>query len=198
MRAVFSWSYRALRPDAARMLRLLGLHPGPHLTVAAAASLGGLPVRTAGKLLDELVQANLVIEQVPGRFALHDLMREYAVELVSADEPEVDRERAVRRLLDHYLQNGYAAAAVIDPMLTGEGLGNALPEVVLEEMADHDAAMNWLTAEQEVLLSRPGLGGGRRVRPAGVATGVGPRPVLRPAGQLGAVPELHGGGAQGR
>ncbi|SDD70541.1 DNA-binding transcriptional activator of the SARP family [Glycomyces harbinensis] len=153
VRAVFSWSYRALSPDGARMLRLLGLHPGPHLTVPAAASLGGLPAKTAGKLLDELVRANLVIEPVPGRFALHDLMREYALELVSAEEPEADRDRAVRRVLDHYLHNGYAATAVIDPMLTGEGPGDALPEVLLEEMADHDAAMDWLTAEQEVLVS---------------------------------------------
>jgi hypothetical protein len=153
VRAVFSWSYRALHPDAARMLRLLGLHPGPHLTVPAAASLGGVPVKTAGKLLDELVGANLVIEQVPGRFALHDLMREYAAELVSADEAEADRDRAVRRLLDHYLHNGYAAVNVIDPLLTGEGPGAALPEVAMEELADHDAALNWITAEQEVLLS---------------------------------------------
>jgi len=153
VRSVFSWSYRALSPDAARMLRLLGLHPGPHLTAPAAASLGGLPVKTAATLLDELSRANLVIEQVPGRFALHDLMREYAVELVSADEAEADRDRAVRRLLDHYLQNGYAAVDVIDPLLTGDGPGDALPEVVLEEMADFDAAMEWITAEQEVLLS---------------------------------------------
>lgn len=153
VRAVFSWSYRALSPDAARMMRLLGLHPGPHVTVPAAASLGALPVKAAGKLLDELVQANLVTEQVSGRFALHDLMREYAVELVSADETEADRDRAVRRLLDHYLHNGYAAVTVVDPILTGEGPGSALPEVLLEEMADYSAAMDWITAEQEVLLS---------------------------------------------
>ncbi|MQM24237.1 AfsR/SARP family transcriptional regulator [Glycomyces albidus] len=153
VRAVFSWSYRALSLDAARMLRLLGLHPGPHLTVSAAASLGGLPVAAAGELLDELAQANLVIEPVPGRFALHDLMREYAVELVSADESGDDRDRAVRRLLDHYLHNGYAAVAVIDPMLTGDVPEEAVPDVHLEELADHDAAMAWIAAEQDVLLS---------------------------------------------
>jgi DNA-binding SARP family transcriptional activator len=151
VRAVFSWSYRALSPEAARMLRLLGLHPGPHLTVPAAASLCGLPEKAAGTLLGELAQANLVLEPVPGRFALHDLMREYATELVSADETE--RDGAVRRLLDHYLHNGYAAVTAIDPMLTGEGPGDAPFEVLLEEMADHDAAMDWITAEQEVLLS---------------------------------------------
>src|SRR5262245_27248956 len=32
VRAVFSWSYHTLAPDAARQFRLLGLHPGPDLT----------------------------------------------------------------------------------------------------------------------------------------------------------------------
>ena len=36
VRAVFSWSYRALGPDAARLFRLLGLHPGPDTSAPAA------------------------------------------------------------------------------------------------------------------------------------------------------------------
>ena len=39
VRAVFSWSYRQLSPQAAGMFRLLGLHPGPDTSVPAAASL---------------------------------------------------------------------------------------------------------------------------------------------------------------
>ena len=49
VRAVFSWSYRALSADAARLFRLLGLHPGPDIAVAAAASLAGIaPDRARG------------------------------------------------------------------------------------------------------------------------------------------------------
>ena len=32
VRAVFSWSYQQLTDEAARMFRLLGLHPGPDIT----------------------------------------------------------------------------------------------------------------------------------------------------------------------
>jgi hypothetical protein len=39
VRAVFSWSYQQLSDESARMFRLLGLHPGPDITAAAAASL---------------------------------------------------------------------------------------------------------------------------------------------------------------
>ena len=38
---MLSWSYAALSPAAARMFRLLGLHPGPDVTAPAAASLAG-------------------------------------------------------------------------------------------------------------------------------------------------------------
>ena len=34
VRAVFSWSYRQLSAGAARMFRLLGLHPGPDISAA--------------------------------------------------------------------------------------------------------------------------------------------------------------------
>ena len=46
VRAVFSWSYRALSAGAARLFRLLGLHPGPDITVGAAASLAAVRRRT--------------------------------------------------------------------------------------------------------------------------------------------------------
>jgi hypothetical protein len=41
VRAVFSWSYNALSSSAARLFRLLGLHPGPDISVAVAAVPGG-------------------------------------------------------------------------------------------------------------------------------------------------------------
>ncbi|MEV0900148.1 BTAD domain-containing putative transcriptional regulator, partial [Actinoplanes sp. NPDC049802] len=40
-RTVFSWSYRALSPAAARLFRLLGANPGPDISAAAARSLAG-------------------------------------------------------------------------------------------------------------------------------------------------------------
>ncbi|MFD0200231.1 MULTISPECIES: XRE family transcriptional regulator [Saccharothrix] len=42
LRTLFSWSYRDLDADAARLFRLLGLHPGPEVSTAAA----GLPLHT--------------------------------------------------------------------------------------------------------------------------------------------------------
>ena len=55
--SVFSWSYRALSSDAARLFRLFGLHCGPDITLPAAASLAGQPQRHVRELLAELTRA---------------------------------------------------------------------------------------------------------------------------------------------
>jgi hypothetical protein len=73
IRSVFSWSYQRLGPAAARLFRLLGLHSGPDIATAAAASLAGTPVDRGRLLLAQLSHAHLVTEHAPGRFAFHDL-----------------------------------------------------------------------------------------------------------------------------
>ena len=121
VRAVFSWSYENLTGPAARMFRLLGVHPGPDITAPAAASLAAVPLDQARKALDELASAHLVAEQPPGRYHLHDLLRAYAVEQVRASEPEgaqaaeTDRAAAEARLLDHYLHTAMAASNRFSP-----------------------------------------------------------------------------------
>ena len=67
MRTVLSLSYRYLPETAARMFRLLGLHPGPDISAAAAASLAGVPVAQARVALRDLTRASLLMEVVPGR-----------------------------------------------------------------------------------------------------------------------------------
>ena len=91
MRALFSWSYRALDREAARLFRLIGLHPGPDLTASAAASLVALPIPQARRLLTELCRANLIHEHRHGRYLLHDLLRAYALELSEQDRSAMPR-----------------------------------------------------------------------------------------------------------
>ncbi len=59
-RTVFSWSYCQLSPGAARMFRLLGLHPGPDISEAAAVSLAGVLPGQARYALAELAGASLL------------------------------------------------------------------------------------------------------------------------------------------
>jgi DNA-binding SARP family transcriptional activator/tetratricopeptide (TPR) repeat protein len=160
VRSVFSWSYRALSPETARLFRLLGLHAGPDFSLAIAASLAAVAPERARDLLAELARAHLVAEHAPGRYAFHDLLRAYASEQVLAHDGQQVRDAAVRRVLDCYLHTAYLAAVLIDPHMEPLALVPARPGVVLGAPATADAAMSWFTAEREGILAAVRLAAG--------------------------------------
>ncbi|HET8658646.1 MAG TPA: tetratricopeptide repeat protein [Micromonosporaceae bacterium] len=153
VRAVFSWSYHTLRAPAARLFRLLGVHPGPDITIPAAASLAGVPPREATAAVGELTRANLLTEHTAGRFTFHDLLRAYATELAHDAEPEAERRAAAQRALDHYLRTAYAADQLLNPERDPITLPPAGPGVTPEEHTDRGQAMAWFGAEHRVLLA---------------------------------------------
>ncbi|MBQ1073303.1 tetratricopeptide repeat protein [Micromonospora sp. C31] len=153
VRAVFSWSFRALTPAAAELFRLIGLHPGPELGVAAVASLAGKPTSAIRPLLAVLTRANLVTEHAPGRYVLHDLLQAYAAEQAEVEEPAANRRAATRRLLEHCLHTAYAADRLLYPHRDPILLADPAPGVVLTPLADGVAAMRWLVTEHRVLLA---------------------------------------------
>ena len=116
IRAVFSWSCEQLSAPAARMFRLLGLHGGPDVTVAAAASLAGVNRGEAAAAVAELADTHLIAEHAPGRYAVHDLLRAYAAYLARTTDSEADRREAVHRVLDHYLHTASAGSQVLNPV----------------------------------------------------------------------------------
>jgi DNA-binding SARP family transcriptional activator len=152
LRAAFSWSYQALTPTAARLFRLLSLHPGPDLTAPAAASLAGVPPARIRPLLAELTRAHLLDEPTPGRYALHDLLRAYATELVSTVDDEPDRRAARHRLLDHYLHTAHRGVQLMEPERRSLALAPAPPGTTPEELTDLGMARAWFAAERAVLL----------------------------------------------
>src|SRR6266496_3037764 len=152
-RAVFSWSYQQLSLAAARLFRQLGLHPGPDITTAAAASLTGLTVRHVHSVLDELARANLIQERVPGRYAFHDLLRAYAADEAHARDSQSERDAAVQRGLDHYLRTAYAAALLMYPRVGPIPIAPPIEGVIPEQPADYAQAWDWFEAEYPVVLA---------------------------------------------
>ncbi|MET0416124.1 MAG: BTAD domain-containing putative transcriptional regulator [Actinoplanes sp.] len=106
----FALSYAQVSPVAQRAFRLLGLHPGVRFDNLVAAVLAELPLPEAQDLLDELVDAHLVEEAEPGRYRLHDLVREYARTLVAEPGRAGERRDAIERLLNHHLHVATAIA----------------------------------------------------------------------------------------
>ncbi|MFF3937395.1 AfsR/SARP family transcriptional regulator [Streptomyces phaeofaciens] len=150
---VFSWSLRAVSAAAARLFRLLALHPGPDLTLPAAAALAGLTVRRARPLLAELTGLHLVTEHSPARYTCHDLVRAHARELVHDHHPEAERHTAVHRLLHHYLRTAHAADRILAPNADPLPPPPAPEDLHPEPLADDERALAWLTAEHRVLLA---------------------------------------------
>jgi DNA-binding SARP family transcriptional activator/tetratricopeptide (TPR) repeat protein len=153
VRAVLSWSYDQLSPAAARMFRLLGLHPGPDVSLSAAASLAGISRAEAGTALRELTRTHMAAEHLPGRFTFHDLLRVYAADQAERLDPEPERSAAVQRMLDHYLHTAMAASQRFSPFRSPLRLPAPAPGVLPAEMSDKDQAMAWFDAEAPVLLA---------------------------------------------
>ena len=151
LRAVFSWSYRTLSTAAARLFLLLGLHPGPDIGAAAAASLAGLPRRQVDHLLVELADASLATEHFAGRYTLHDLLRSYAVELAATEFTAGEQHAAIARLLDHYLHTGHAAALTLHPAFSPIHVEAPVAGVTPEPVGTLPAAQTWFAAERAVL-----------------------------------------------
>jgi tetratricopeptide (TPR) repeat protein/transcriptional regulator with XRE-family HTH domain len=160
VRSVFSWSYRQLGNEPARMFRLLGLHPGPDICVAAAASLVGTDQSGTRRLLGELARAHLIAEHLPGRYAFHDLLRAHATEQARDADSEAERAAAVRRVLDYYLHTASRAALLLDPSKEPVALAPPGPGTAPEQPADHARALAWFEAEHQVLLAAVTLAAG--------------------------------------
>ncbi|MFC9077802.1 BTAD domain-containing putative transcriptional regulator [Streptomyces sp. NPDC057062] len=160
VRVAFSCSYHALGPDAARLFRLLSLHPGPDTALAATASLGGFSVSHTRHLLDELIQAHLVEERTPGRFALHDLLGAYASELLQATDTQNERDAAHLRLLNHYLHSADNARQFFKSGRDDIDLPAVLPGVCVEKAGSEggaEAAKRWFNVEHAALISCIGM-----------------------------------------
>ncbi|MFD8935182.1 tetratricopeptide repeat protein [Streptomyces sp. NPDC059578] len=142
--AAFELSYQDLDGDRQEFFRLLSLHPGSEYSAETAAALHDLDPVEAGELLEALYDEHLVIESAPGRYRMHDLMRDFSGTLAEAD-PELGKEAALERLFGHYEERAASAASVV---VTGEW-----PSGAPADRADRADAMAWLDAETANLLA---------------------------------------------
>ena len=153
VRMVFSWSRARLGGRAWRMFRLLGVHPGPDVTVPVAASLSALSAGQAYLALSQLCDEHLLTEHRPGRYIFHDLLRSYAAEEARIREDQAERQAAVQRVLDHYLQTAAVASGFLQSRQAEVTPTPPRPGVTLEEIRGPGEAADWFENEQHALLA---------------------------------------------
>ena len=160
--AVLSWSYRQLDEATAEMFRLLAVHPGPDITEPAAASLAATDAAEASRLLRGLARVRLITEHAPGRFALHDLLRDYATQLARETDSEDSRLAAVGRLLDHYRHTADIACSLITSRPSPTPVVSPGSGTPAERLDDSRQALAWYEAERAVLVAAVTLAGQAR------------------------------------
>jgi tetratricopeptide (TPR) repeat protein len=152
VRAVFDYSYQRLTADQARLFRRLGLHPGPEISVHAAAAVAGLDPHQARQGLVELADAHMITAVGPRRFRFHDLLRAYAAERAHQHHDTAERDRALDGLLSWYAHTATTCDTLLLPANTRFPHQLRPPAHPLP-MADDTAAAAWLETERDNLLA---------------------------------------------
>jgi tetratricopeptide (TPR) repeat protein len=148
--AVFELSYAGLEEQHRRLWRRLGLIPGPDLDACAAAALAETDPARAARLLEDLVDHNLLGASAPGRYRLHDLLRAHARTLAAAG-PAPEREAALGRLMDYYQHTAGRADALISTFPRPAPAGPV--PACAPAVPDADTGRAWLRAERPNLLA---------------------------------------------
>jgi tetratricopeptide (TPR) repeat protein/transcriptional regulator with XRE-family HTH domain len=156
--AAFGLSYADLTPAQQRLFRRLGLVPGADFDAHAAAALDHISLDEARRCLDELYDQHLITEPAPGRYQMHDLLREHARALAAADDPAACG-AATGRLLDYYLHTALTAGQHLPTWSWTPGVDSlppARPPECAPPISTPGQAAAWLEAERPNLHAATG------------------------------------------
>ena len=151
--AAIELSYDGLPKDHQRLFRCLAVTFSNSFEVYAVANLVDIPLARAETILENLLDARLLYQPRPDRYALHDLVRNYAVRASAARDDEVDRRAAIRRLLNYYLHTAAAAASRIHPGREEESVPVRAAVAGMPRLSDQMAALAWFDDEESSLLA---------------------------------------------
>lgn len=156
----FQLSYADLSGAAQRAFRLCGLHPGDDFGTESTGALLAMSTSEADRVLEDLLEANMLMRYTTNRYRFHDLLGLYARRLLAED---TETETACSRLYTWYAEAVTAAMEWVYPQL-----------VRLETHAERDRffvtgtdALAWLDAELPALVAvvrRCGRSAGTRRR----------------------------------
>jgi DNA-binding SARP family transcriptional activator/tetratricopeptide (TPR) repeat protein len=152
---VFAVSYDALDADQQLVFRRIALHVGVEFGPSAIAALTGFSWEKAERTLEGIMAHCLASEPTPHRFAMHDLLRDYARSLTENGDidPEDDVRQAEQSLVDHYIHTADRADRLAYPFRSRTDLdATDLAHPPCPEIVDAQSAEQWLITESANLL----------------------------------------------
>ncbi len=145
--AAFDLSYADLSEAQQRLFRRIGVTPGTDIDAYAVAALDDTSLENARTQLDELYDHHLITEPAPGRYLLHDLLREYARALAD-DDPE-DSRAAAGRVVNYYAHVAASASQHVATWTTAGGrLPPTSPPASAPTLSSSGEANAWLESER--------------------------------------------------
>ncbi len=158
VRSSFQVSYDSIRtvrhgPDPARAFRLLSLWQGQSISIQAAAALLGETEDDVAKILEGLVDVNLLESPAADWYRFHDLLKVYAMERSQAEESEAAQDEAISRLLWWYMDTAQAAADTVSPQryqVPREPRASGRPPLTFTSM---EAALAWYDDERDNIVA---------------------------------------------
>jgi tetratricopeptide (TPR) repeat protein len=152
VRASFALSYQGRRQAVQRAFRLCALLPSDFPAWNLAVLLGE-NIDAAEALLEDLADAELV--EADGvdaagvlRYRLHDLLRDFAREMLHQQDSDEARREVLAELLDEYIAAVQAASALLQPGLPASTRAPRL----IAHLVDDDP-QSWLSAERGSLVT---------------------------------------------
>ncbi|TQL75880.1 DNA-binding SARP family transcriptional activator [Stackebrandtia endophytica] len=145
--AAFRLSYQELPEPAQRLFRTLSVFSGREVDPHRAAVLIDGDMTDTESLLEQLVDVHLLISSAPGRYQMHDLLRQYAAALV----PEDERRRAWTRLAEFYIASTWQSVKATIPLPVNWPRQLAVSTTSIPAPTDTAEAEAWMRNELPVL-----------------------------------------------
>lgn len=146
-------SYTVLSPEAASLYRRLGTLPVLTFDTDICAAACAQTQEWAARYLDELVEANLVVDIGPESYRFHDLVRVHARNTARDSDDVMGRQESERRVCDWYLRTVTAAQAWLTPAQFTLSRTYVYPTDLPLPFTDHTSALGWLDLQRTNLMA---------------------------------------------
>ncbi|MDG4794686.1 BTAD domain-containing putative transcriptional regulator [Micromonospora sp. WMMD1082] len=151
--SAFAASYASLSEPVKRLFRLLSVHPGEEFGLTVASALSGLSLDDTVDALEAILDSHLVDEVEPGRYRMHDLIRQYAHELSIRHDPASTRGRALSDLTNLMLHLACLVVDDLESKVVRRHLGLGRPHRADLVAASGVPTEEWMEVERANLVS---------------------------------------------